>query len=891
MGAAGQDSTDLYLRNRVSVLIHTIRNYLSRTPGRNHLVRFDDDISVLVLDVIAGEPSGNPFLQALYLLFSLHECIYIHSRNLFPRLRAVGLPDDQILRDIHHTAGQISGIGCTKGGVGKSLPRSVCRHEILQYVQTLTEIGLNRQLDGVSCRIRHQTAHTGQLFNLLIRTTGSGIRHHVDVVIFIQTVQKVFGQPVVCLLPGLHNLFVALFVRNQTTLVVSRDLIHGFLRLRKKLRLIRRHRHIGNGYRHAGPCRCVIAHGLDMIQNLCGPGRPVNINHLFQNLFQVLFRDHEINFRKKLVAGNRPVHIAQILRDNLVKEQAPQRRGHRFFNGIALRVLSGTAHMDLCLILNITVLVSKDRLVQILVGSALSDFTRTHLRQVVDAQNHILGRHRNRSSVRRLQQVIRGQQHKAAFRLGFLRQGQMNSHLVSVEVRVERGADQRMQLDCLALYQNRLKRLNTEPVQRRCPVQHNRMLLDDIFQNIPDLGLQSFHHLLGILDVMGCAVGNQLFHDKGLEQLNRHFLRQTALIDFQLRSVNDNGTSGIVHTFSQKVLTETTVLSLQQVRQGLQCPVSGSGNRTASSAVVDQGIHSLLQHSFFVSDNDVRGSQIKQTFQPVVPVDNPAVKIIQIRGSKSAAVQLHHRTEIRRDNRDAVQNHPLRTVSGFLEGLYNLQSLDNAGTFLTAGIFQLGAQLFILLIQVNFLQQLLNRLRAHSCAESISVGLIGLLVFRLGEHLLFHQICLARIQNNIAGEIQNPLQCSGRQIQDQSHAGRNSLKIPDVRNRSSQFNMSHALAADTGFCDFHAAALADDAFIADFLVFSAMALPVLGRSEDNLAEQSVLLRFQGTVVDGFRFFYLAVGPLADSFRRCQPDPDCVKAERLVRFFLIYCFRH
>ena len=103
--------------------------------------------------------------------------------------------------------------------------------------------------------------------------------------------------------------------------------------------------------------------------------------------------------------------------------------------------------------------------------------------------------------------------------------------------------------------------------------------------------------------------------------------------------------------------------------------------------------------------------------------------------------------------------------------------------------------------------------------------------------------------------------------------------------------MSHALAADTGFCDFHAAALADDSFIADFLVFSAMALPVLGRSEDNLAEQSVLLRFQGTVVDGFRFFYLAVGPLADSFRRCQPDPDCVKAERLVRFFLIYCFRH
>ena len=47
-----------------------------------------------------------------------------------------------------------------------------------------------------------------------------------------------------------------------------------------------------------------------------------------------------------------------------------------------------------------------------------------------------------------------------------------------------------------------------------------------------------------------------LLHNEGLEQLDSHFFRKTTLIDLQFRSYDDNGTSGVVHTFSQKVLTE-----------------------------------------------------------------------------------------------------------------------------------------------------------------------------------------------------------------------------------------------------------------------------------------------------------------------------------------------
>ena len=70
-------------------------------------------------------------------------------------------------------------------------------------------------------------------------------------------------------------------------------------------------------------------------------------------------------------------------------------------------------------------------------------------------------------------------------------------------------------------------------------------------------------------------------------------------------------------------------------------------------------------------------------------------------------------------------------------------------------------------------------------------------------------------------------------------------------------------APDLGARDFHAAPLADDAFEPDALVLAAVALPVLGRTEDLLAEQAVLLGLERAVVDGLGLLDLTVGPRAD----------------------------
>src|SRR5581483_7447732 len=63
------------------------------------------------------------------------------------------------------------------------------------------------------------------------------------------------------------------------------------------------------------------------------------------------------------------------------------------------------------------------------------------------------------------------------------------------------------------------------------------------------------------------------------------------------------------------------------------------------------------------------------------------------------------------------------------------------------------------------------------------------------------------------------------------------------------------------------------------------ALPVTGRAEDLLAEESVPLRAQGAVVDGFRLLDLAMAPRADFLRSGQTDPNLLEEVNVQHCFL------
>ena len=245
------------------------------------MIPLNDHLTVSVFNIFTGETSCNSVFQAFDGFLAIHEGFHSNARNLIPTLTAVCLANDQLLRYIHHTSGQVSGIGCTQRRVGKSLTCAVGGHKVFQYVQAFTEIGLNGQLNRPACRIRH---HTSQLFDLLIGSTGSGIRHHIDVIILIQTGQKHLRQFFIRLIPCLNNCTVPLLFRDQATPEIHGNLIHRSLCLFQHLCLSCGHSHIGNRYGHRSSGRIFIPCGFDQVQHLCRSYRTMNIDYLLQYL-------------------------------------------------------------------------------------------------------------------------------------------------------------------------------------------------------------------------------------------------------------------------------------------------------------------------------------------------------------------------------------------------------------------------------------------------------------------------------------------------------------------------------------------------------------------------------------------------------------------------------
>ena len=98
--------------------------------------------------------------------------------------------------------------------------------------------------------------------------------------------------------------------------------------------------------------------------------------------------------------------------------------------------------------------------------------------------------------------------------------------------------------------------------------------------------------------------------------------------------------------------------------------------------------------------------------------------------------------------------------------------------------------------------------------------------------------------------------------------------------------MAHPLATNLGASDFNAAFVADDALITDALVLAAIALPVLGRTEDALAEQPVLLGLERSIVDRFGLGHFPIRPTTNLLRRRQADSDRVEIVDFEQWILL-----
>ena len=326
----------------------------------------------------------------------------------------------------------------------------------------------------------------------------------------------------------------------------------------------------------------------------------------------------------------------------------------------------------------------------------------------------------------------------------------------------------------------------------------------------------------------------------------------------RLRRLLELGAPDIIVRNEKRMLQEAVDSLIDNGRRGR--PVTGPNNRALKS------LSDMLKGKQGRFRQNLLGKR----------VDHAAVQVVQVGGGKTAAVQLDHGAQVRRQNRQHIHDHPFRTVAGNAECLNYFQTLEDAHALLAGGLFHLGSQLFTQLIQIDLLQQILNGLSAHSSLELITVVVAHLTILALGEQLLLFQTGSARISDDIACKIQHLLQQAGADVQHQADAAGDALEVPDVADGSGQLNVAHALTADLGLGHFNAAAVADLALVADALILTAVALPVLGRSKNALTVQAVALRLQGTVVDGLRLFDLAVAPVADLLRGGKADLDGIE---------------
>src|SRR6185436_350453 len=121
-----------------------------------------------------------------------------------------------------------------------------------------------------------------------------------------------------------------------------------------------------------------------------------------------------------------------------------------------------------------------------------------------------------------------------------------------------------MNLDGLAFDQHGLESLNAQTVERGRAIEQDRMLANDFFEDVPDDRFLTLNHFPRLLDGRGVLLLFQLVVDEWLEQLERHLLRQTALMQLQLGSHNDHRTAGVVDALAQQVLSKATLLTFQR---------------------------------------------------------------------------------------------------------------------------------------------------------------------------------------------------------------------------------------------------------------------------------------------------------------------------------------
>ena len=203
----------------------------------------------------------------------------------------------------------------------------------------------------------------------------------------------------------------------------------------------------------------------------------------------------------------------------------------------------------------------------------------------------------------------------------------------------------------------------------------------------------------------------------GLKSSRAIFLGRPHWCSLRSGTDHDDRAARVVDALAQQVLAEAALLALEHVREALEAVVAGAGDGAAAAAVVDQRVAGFLEHALLVADDDLRGAQLQQPLEAVVAVDDAAVEVVEVGGGEAAAVELDHGAQVRRDDRQHREDHPLGTRAGATEGLDEAQPLDGLLAAHAGARANLRVELAGESLEVEAHDALAHGLRAHAGPE------------------------------------------------------------------------------------------------------------------------------------------------------------------------------
>ena len=171
------------------------------------------------------------------------------------------------------------------------------------------------------------------------------------------------------------------------------------------------------------------------------------------------------------------------------------------------------------------------------------------------------------------------------------------------------------------------------------------------------------------------------------------------------------------------------MFTLQTVGERFQRTVGLRSYGTGFLRVIEQGIHSFLQHTLLVAHDNVRSLDFHQAFQTVIADDDTTVEVVEVGGGETAAIQRHKRTQFRRNHRHCLHNHTLRTVVGALAAIAkrfeHVQTFEEIFLTLLRGLAVSAVTQFVRFsIQIHLAEQIIQRFCTHLGDELVGISII-----------------------------------------------------------------------------------------------------------------------------------------------------------------------